>query len=316
MRRTLVNESSGCRCARALPPLCSDDRVLVVVIVTFSAEAAMLDACIASVLAAGEADRVIVVDNGTSAVVSPDVECIRPSRNLGFGGGANVGFRRARDMGATAIALLNDDVEVVAGWLRPLLTALDADSTLGAAQPKLLIAGSDPPRVNSVGVHVGADAAGIDVGYDQLDGPDFDADRSIESFTGGAVVFRSEFLEGTGGFDESYFLYYEDVDLARRGSALGWTYRCIPASRVWHRVSASTAQLGDRARYLQERNRLRYAFRFGDSSMMTRALWLSIRRLRWSPRATHARALFAGLGLAPGALLTRYRQRVIPGQRV
>ena len=269
----------------------------------------MLEECIASVLAAGDADRVIVVDNGTNAVVGDDVECIRPSRNLGFGGGANVGFRRASELGASTIALLNDDIEVEPGWLRPLITALDSDSTLGAVQPKLLIAGSDPARVNSVGVKVGADAAGIDIGYREPDGPEFADDRSIDSFTGGAVVFRSKFLEDTGGFDESYFLYYEDVDLARRGSALGWTYRCVPASRVWHRVSASTSHLGDRARYLQERNRLRYAFRFGDSSMVRRALWLSIRRLRWRPRAAHARALLAGLALAPGAFVARRRSR-------
>jgi GT2 family glycosyltransferase len=283
--------------------------VLVVVIVTFSAEVAMLDACVASVLAAGDADRVVVVDNGRNAVVGPDVECIRPLRNLGFGGGANAGFRRAKELRATTIALLNDDIEVESGWLRPLITALDFDSTLGAVQPKLLIAGSDPARVNSVGVNVGADAAGTDVGYGEPDGPEFVDDRSIESFTGGAVVFRSEFLNDTDGFDESYFLYYEDLDLARRGSARGWTYRCVPASRVWHRVSASTSRLGNRARYLQERNRLRYAFRFGDSAMVRRGLWLSIRRLRWRPRAAHARALLVGLALAPGALLARRRSR-------
>jgi len=122
-------------------------------------------------------------------------------------------------------------------------------------------------------------------------------------------VFRAAFLEGTGGFDDSYFLYYEDLDLARRGAQLGWIYRCVPASRVWHRVSASTAQLGDRARYLQERNRLRYAYRFGDPSLVARATWLSIRRLRWRPRTTHAHALLAGLGSAPKALVARFRAR-------
>ena len=121
------------------------------------------------------------------------------------------------------------------------------------------------------------------------------------------MLFRAAFLEATGGFDSSYFLYYEDLDLARRGIELGWTYRCLPASRVWHRVSASTAKLGDRAVYLRERNRLRFAFRFGKPSVVTRAVWLSIRRVRWSPRTIHARALLAGLGGAPRALLARLR---------
>ena len=283
--------------------------MIAVVIVTFSAEAAMLDACVASVLAAGDADQVIVVDNGARAVVGGSVELIRTSRNLGFGAGANVGFRRAEEQGATSIALLNDDIEVEAGWLGPLREALNRDAALGAVQPKLLLAGSAATRVNSVGVAIGRDGAGTDIGYGEEDGPKFADDRPIESFTGGAVLFRSNFLKNTGGFDESYFLYYEDVDLARRGADLGWTYRCVPASRVWHRVSASTVQLGDRARWLQERNRLRYVFRFGDGAMVAGALWLSIRRLRWSPRGAHARALVTGLASAPSALRARGRTR-------
>jgi N-acetylglucosaminyl-diphospho-decaprenol L-rhamnosyltransferase len=283
--------------------------VIAVVIVTFSAEVTMLDACVASALSAGGADRVIVVDNGGRAITDTNIEVVRPSRNLGFGGGANAGFQRAVELGATAIALLNDDIEVEVGWLAPLVAALDGDPRLGAVQPKLLLAGSDPPRVNSVGVEVGGDGAGHDVGYGEIDGPEYATDRPIASFTGGAVLFRSKFLQDTGGFDESYFLYYEDVDLARRGAALGWTYQCAPASVVWHRVSASTSQLGDKARYLQERNRLRFALQFGDKATVRRALWLSIRRVRWSPRGAHARALLVGLALAPRALLARFRAR-------
>jgi GT2 family glycosyltransferase len=188
------------------------------------------------------------------------------------------------------------------------VAALDDDPMLGAVQPKLLLAGTDPPRVNSVGVRVGRDGAGIDVGYDETDGPQFADDRVIDSFTGGAVLFRSEFLRATRGFDESYFLYYEDLDLARRGTFLGWIYRCVPTSVVRHRLSASTSRIGDRARYLQERNRLRFVLRFGDVPTICRALWLSIRRVRWSPRGTHVRALLAGLASAPAAALGRRRR--------
>ena len=269
----------------------------------------MLDACVDSVLAAGHADRVIVVDNGGRATVDSNVDLVRPARNLGFGGGANAGFQRAAELGATYVALLNDDIEVDVGWLRPLVEALDTDSTCGAVQPKLLLACTDPPRINSLGVAIGGDGAGTDIGFNEIDGPAFAIDRSIDAFTGGAVLFRAQFLQATAGFDESYFLYYEDVDLAYRGAKLGWTYRCVPASTVWHRVSASTSQLGDTARYLQERIRLRFAVRFGDAATVTRALWLSIRRLRWRPRRTHARALLAGLGLAPTAILARRRAR-------
>ena len=289
--------------------MCSDGRVIAIVIVTFSGDAAMLDACVASVRSAGGADHIIVVDNGGRAVVDTaagsGVELIRPARNLGFGGGANTGFRRAAELGASYVALLNDDIEVDPGWLQPLVAALDSDGRLGAAQPKLLRAGSEPARVNSVGVVIGSDGAGSDIGFDELDGPAFVSDRAIDSFTGGAVLFAAAFLDETRGFDESYFLYYEDVDLARRGTERGWTYRCVPQSVVWHRVSASTTQLGDRARYFQERNRLRFVLRFGDRATIGRAFWLSARRLRWTPRWVHAKALAAGLVSAPSVLLAR-----------
>ena len=99
--------------------------MIAVVIVTFSAEVAMLDACVASTLAGGDVHHVIVVDNGGRAIADSNVDVVRPSRNLGFGGGANAGFHRALELGATSIALLNDDIEVDPGWLEPLLAALD-----------------------------------------------------------------------------------------------------------------------------------------------------------------------------------------------
>ena len=166
----------------------------------------------------------------------------------------------------------HDDIVVEVGAARCSLPR--SDPTLGAVQPKLMIVGSNPARINSVGVVIDGDGAGRDLGYGEVDGPQFGADRAIESFTGGAVVFRSKFLQATDGFDESYFLYYEDLDLARRGAAMGWTYRCVPASRVWHRVSVSTSRIGDRARYLQERNRLRFTIRFCDAATVRRAVWL------------------------------------------
>ena len=110
--------------------------MIAVVIVTYSAEAAMLEACVASVVASGDADHVIVVDNGGSAVADGDIELIRMPRNVGFGGGANAGFRRATELGAFAVALLNDDIEVDAGWLGAAAAALlDGRRTrCGAAQ--------------------------------------------------------------------------------------------------------------------------------------------------------------------------------------
>jgi GT2 family glycosyltransferase len=272
--------------------------VIAAVIVTYRAPQEMLANCVRSIVVAGGVERIVVVDNGGSASLPADlatqVEIIRPPRNRGFGAGANIGFRVALDAGATMVALLNDDLVVDPAWLTPLVGELAPG--VGAVQPMLLVAGTDPAQINSAGVALDRYGAGRDVGYGTVAAPDQPA-TDIDLFTGGAVLFTEAFLRATGGFDERYFLYYEDVDLGLRGARLGFRYRCAPASRVVHRVSASTALLGNQTVYLRERNRLWCAFRHQPASMIARAVWLSVRRLRWAPRGVHLRALVVGLAV-------------------
>ena len=280
--------------------------MIAAVVVTHAAPAATLTACIGSIRRAGGVERILVVDNGGGAEMNgDDLELIRVP-NHGYGAAANEGFRRALALGASAIALLNDDITVRAGWTEPLQQALKLHR-VGAAQPKLLIAGSNPPRVNSLGVTIGRDGAGTDMGEGTLDVV-VGSSSEIARFTGGAVMFAPDFLRETGGFDERFFLYYEDLDLADRGAALGWTYELVPASVVEHEGSATTGADVKGTRYLQERNRLWHAFRHCDVGTQARAVWLSIRRLRHRPRAVHLKALLAGLTGAPGAWFRRAKR--------
>ena len=92
----------------------------------------------------------------------------RPGTNLGFAGGMNLGIR-GRSTRATAVMMLNDDVVVEHGWLAPLVSEL-ADERVGAVQPKLLFDG-DPPTINSLGVALGRDGAGTDIGMHEPDDP-------------------------------------------------------------------------------------------------------------------------------------------------
>lgn len=278
--------------------------MIAAVVVTYSAAPEMLDACLAALRAGGGIDLVVLVDTGGRAKPSdPQADVLRVE-NRGYGAAANAGIRRALERGADAVALLNDDVTVRPGWLPPLVAELGRDR-VGAAQPKLLHAGSG--RINSLGVHIGRDGAGTDIGDGEADRPDT-GPADLEIFSGGAVLLSRAFLADTGGFDERWFLYYEDVDLALRGAARGWRYRVVPASVVDHQRSASTGGQPDRTRYLQERNRLWAAFRFQDAATVLRALWLSIRRLRHPPRRVHAKALCAGVAGGLVRLVERRRQ--------
>jgi GT2 family glycosyltransferase len=286
--------------------------VIAVVVVTFSAPSDLLDRCLAAITSSAGVDRVIVVDNGGRAAPTvAGVEVVRVA-NRGYGAAANAGFDVARTGGAGLIALLNDDVIVRPGWIAPLVAEFDAAGTapVGAVQPMLLFADGDPEhdRVNSLGVRLRHDGSGVDVGLGDPP-PDVPFAADIALFTGGAVMFDTRFLDATGGFDERYFLYYEDVDLGLRGAERGWRYRIATASVVEHVGGATTGGDPRRTRYLQERNRLWTAFRFGCRSTVAGALWLSIRRLRHAPVGVHARALLAGVAGAPSRLVERARAR-------
>lgn len=262
----------------------------------------------------------LVVDNGavTRGVAhrnneyGPGCFTVIRTTNHGYGAAINLATTHVAsgaDAKTTApsgkpgiIVVVNDDVTVSADWLDPLIAAFD-EPWVGAVQPKLLFAESG--LVNSLGVAIGPDGSGRDIASGQPDsgwvsGP-------IEMFTGGAVALSSSFLDDVGGFDERYFLYYEDVDLALRGAERGWTYRCEVGSVVRHHGGVSTASLGDELRRLQERNRLWTAFRFGDAGRVRRACWLSIRRLRHRPRSAHRTGFLQGLAAAPRLLRARRR---------
>jgi len=288
--------------------------VIAAVVLTFAAPDGMLEACVDSLVAAPGIDHLIVVDNGNLAaerLSGRRLDVIVTGANLGYAGGMNAGIERALNGGADHVLVVNDDVVVDAGFIAPLLAELMTDARIGAVQPKLLFDTGDPPIVNSVGVELGRDGAGHDIGLGEPDGPAFAATREIELFTGGAVLLRAEFLRAVGHFDERFFLYYEDVDLGLRGSRAGWTYRCVPASVVRHRGSASTSDVSvaNRVRFLRERNRLWILLGHRSLGDVARGVWLSVRRLRHHPRRVHAHALAAGLGSAPRLLLSRVRRR-------
>ena len=221
-----------------------------------------------------------------------------------------------RATGASAVALLNDDTTVEPGWLAPLwhTLAAGAGERVGAVQPKLLLAGTDPAQLNSVGVRWRGDGAGIDIGYGEVDRGQYPPGPT-RLFTGGAVLLSTAFVDDTGGFDERYFMYYEDIDLALRGHERGWCYRFEPASVVRHAVGATSKTMPEQRRYWQERNRLWCLFRHAGAAGVTQGLGRSALRLAKHPSAAQASAIARGLQGAPRMRRERRAARRAPSER-
>ena len=79
-------------------------------------------------------------------------------------------------------------------------------------------------------------------------------------------------LEDVGLFDDAFFLYYEDTDLAVRGRERGWRYVTEPSSRVRHDHSASTIEGSERTAIYIERNRMMFAVRHASFGEVIRIL--------------------------------------------
>jgi len=167
--------------------------------------------------------------------VSVTLRCF--GRNRGFARAVNEGCRRARGQW---LLLLNPDVRVPEEFLDSVLSAAER---ITAADPKAGIIGfqlrhDDETRQGSSGPlpTLGNVLAGLlrprsrrrcqpIAGRER---------RPVEWVTGCCLLVRRECWEQLGGFDEDYFLYYEDVDLCRRARSAGWSVWYDPSVRVTH----------------------------------------------------------------------------------
>ena len=212
-----------------------------------------LVACLASLRESGLAPGdVLVVDNASTdgsdqAAEDLGVRVLRTGANLGYAGGANAGLA---EVSTPYVVVMNMDLLVDPGWLIPLVGTLRADPTVGAVCPLVLLAGTE--RVNAAGQSVTMSGLGFNRFLDASAGEVPPEPHEVSGIQGAAVAMRTDVLRELGGWDDSGFLYHEDVELSWLLRLTGRRLVCDPRSRVWHdyELSMSPAKLE-----LLERNR-------------------------------------------------------------
>jgi GT2 family glycosyltransferase len=203
---------------------------------------------------------VLVVDSGSDdgSVASiraawPTIEVIESGVNLGYAGGNNLGIRRALEMGADYICILNNDVVVEPGFLAPLVAAAEADHRVALLGPKVLQRGR-PGLLESAGMVSRRRSQSVVRGRGEADRGQYDAEQDMELLSGCALLIRAMALADIGLLDERFFLYEEDIDWCLCSREHGYRNRYVPASVVYHAESNSeTRQV--RATYYVNRNR-------------------------------------------------------------
>jgi len=204
---------------------------------------------------AGGSWQAVVVDNGSAdgseaaATEFAQVRLVRNSENVGFGRGVNQAIRECR---TERIVIMNPDCQLMPGSLPPLMAALDGDARCAIAAPLV----RDPdgsPQGNARGdpdmlTGLFGRSSTLRRTLPELDvarrnvivGTADDASTTVDWVSGACMLVRRDAFVRAGGFDERYFMYWEDADLCRRLRAHGHTIRFVPAASAVHRVGQSS----------------------------------------------------------------------------
>ena len=196
--------------------------------------------------------EVVVVDNGSDdgtpemvlrefgSVPAFRLKLIRNPENRGFCAANNQGFAAST---SDLIALLNNDAEAEADWLRDLAGAfedgdLEDSHEIGMAASKILVY-DDPRRIDKAGHLIYPDGQNRGRGSGELDAGQYDRIEEVLWPDGCAAMYRREMLDEIGGFDEDFFAYADDAELGLRARIAGWRCIYIPSARVRHHRGAT-----------------------------------------------------------------------------
>ncbi|MBA3267626.1 MAG: glycosyltransferase [Acidimicrobiia bacterium] len=229
--------------------------------------------------------ELIVVDNGSGdgsaeqiRAAAPGAVLVESPENLGFAGGCNLGVERAS---GEYVGLLNNDARPDRHWISAAVDAFAGQPTIAAVASKVL------DWEGCTIDYVDGSLAWFGMGYKREVGqPEtgaYDDDTDVLFATGAAMFVRADTWREVGGFDERYFMFYEDVDLGWRLNLLGHRVRYVAGSVAYHRHHASMRAYGSwREHFLLERNALFTLYKNYDDDRLARvlpgALALAVRR--------------------------------------
>ena len=294
----------------------------VAVVIPSWNSAAHLPHCLDSIEAQSEAVELFVVDNGSA---DDSVKLLRergvahvalPS-NLGFAGAMNRGVALTR---APLILALNADTVCEPGAVTALAAAFDGAPDLAGVQPRILQldgGGGDVEAalLYSAGQALTADGRAYETGAGEKQSDVWWRPREVFGVCGAACLLRRELFTDLGGYDESYFSFYEDVDLNVRARIAGWRFAYEPGAVVWHAGNASWQagfeRPGAENARLVARNRIATQAKFMPAAAIVRIAAVEVgaltRAMLQGRLGSTARGKVEGVARVPRSLRERRR---------
>jgi hypothetical protein len=229
--------------------------------------------------------EIVVVENASGddsadriRAAAPHVVLVESRQNLGFAGGCNLGVNASS---GGVVAFLNNDAKPDADWVRAAMHRFAASPNIGAVASRVL--DWDGNLVD----FIGSAMTWFGQGYKPLTAEPVPSEpdrvHDVLFGTGAAMFVRREVYDALGGFDERYFMFFEDVDFGWRLNLRGWRYVYEPASLAYHKHHASMSSFGAfKENYLLERNALFTQYKnLGDEALartFSATLLLAVRR--------------------------------------
>jgi GT2 family glycosyltransferase len=263
--------------------------------------------------------EVIVVDNGSADGTldwltreAPHARVLAQGRNTGFAVAANRGLLAAP---TEFVALVNTDVELAPDWVEVMAARLGGEPRCASVACKMVRLG-DESTLDDCGDVLRRDGVCEQRGHGRADDGRWDGPGEVFGASAGAALYRRSAVRAEGAFDERFFSYLEDVDLALRLRRAGWRCAYEPRAVARHQGGGSAGELAQPVGYWTARNTLLLISKHWPARWLFLVLY---RQLSWLDEAarrrrlgTHLRGLGAGLRLVPAGLRERGAWRTKP----
>jgi GT2 family glycosyltransferase len=225
--------------------------------------------------------RVRILDNASSDrtlehVGEFEADVIDSDVNIGFGAGHN---RLARSWPAPYVLFLNPDTVLEPTFLEEIVSALEEAPDAGSASGKLLR--MDGQTIDSAGIIMTRNQRHLDRGAGEADRGQYDEAGPVFGPSGAAALYRYACLEdvaiGSWFFDEDFFAYREDADLAWRCRLLGWGSIYVPSALARHRRRVTPERRSELSEAINRHSvKNRFLLRLNNMtwSLYLRDLWL------------------------------------------
>jgi GT2 family glycosyltransferase len=254
---------------------------VAVVIVSYRSAVHLPDALAG--LPCGDLANVVVVDNASDdnsvevARSIPGVQVIASERNLGFGAGCNMGAA-ASPANATMLLFLNPDARIDAASLEALVDHLQANPRCALVAPRMFrdLASAEPLRSAGRSANVSTELRRFAPLFiarwlpERRFAASYAVTGPVDYVEGACMLVDRARYEAAGCFDEDFFLFFEELDLANRLRAAGWTVDLAADAAAQHEVGASRDLTPDGARPELVESTVRYLVK-----------WRGRRRAKW-----------------------------------